>query len=673
MSTLPNIWGRPTFKQQRVYATMGHGADEVHQEKKVVPSGCGYVTFVECGRTNLLVSTVKLLCLMREPIMAGHLLSYPDYPPFNRLLSDIFDISPDDHDSITVRRPYMYYTDNYNSLSLAVDDSPQIKTTTKSVRFIKSGVFELQQNGIIPPISSEFVDPVYKITPSYAEYLDNSTRPLRLDAYDLTKGANPNDPSGIAARSSIMYGSMLFPRSLHLQQDGVNEVRVSELLGYMTQRLHEYQPGLLYNFACRYADQVVCRPQITLQRSKSHIQRATVEGSTYNSLHRNTNSIINSNIATKTCLLRSMPHKFVPIIYWLPATKRKVLHEISNFVQSDLDAFIKQQNCQINFRRAIVTTLYHILGREPHYDEFMTIATLTPQELSAYGEFNASLLEPSYAVQRYQNNIFKNKAYIEDFITRCHTWARGQQRVQRDSNLMYEDEYHVEIPNNVPSGRPIRCVVSLNADIEKDTWWSCNGHHPPLRSCPFNGTNTTFAIRFTCMIGAVQIDLCSACAKFYSIPMNRESVRPNAVNRVSIISTPVNRANIPIYLGRTEIRVVYCSRRLGVEAIPGSDGQCGPDDGPQCADCRNTPLVNRVNIPIHFGANGTLYCSRRLGVEAIPGSDGQCGPDDGPQCLDCQFTSFKLIRSPNEIAVNNIVHFMDQPYMNSHVGVQLPL
>ena len=31
----------------------------------------------------------------------------------------------------------------------------------------------------------------------------------------------------------------------------------------------------------------------------------------------------------------------------------------------------------------------------------------------------------------------------------------------------------------------------------------------------------------------------------------------------------------------------YCNRFLGVELIPGSDGRCGPDDGPCCKDCNN--------------------------------------------------------------------------------------
>ena len=33
-------------------------------------------------------------------------------------------------------------------------------------------------------------------------------------------------------------------------------------------------------------------------------------------------------------------------------------------------------------------------------------------------------------------------------------------------------------------------------------------------------------------------------------------------------------------------KLQYCGRFVGEEALPGSDGQCGPDDGPQCADCR---------------------------------------------------------------------------------------
>ncbi len=33
--------------------------------------------------------------------------------------------------------------------------------------------------------------------------------------------------------------------------------------------------------------------------------------------------------------------------------------------------------------------------------------------------------------------------------------------------------------------------------------------------------------------------------------------------------------------------------------------------------------------------NKTYYCNRLLGRDKIPGSDGRCGPDNGPQCEDC--------------------------------------
>ena len=61
------------------------------------------------------------------------------------------------------------------------------------------------------------------------------------------------------------------------------------------------------------------------------------------------------------------------------------------------------------------------------------------------------------------------------------------------------------------------------------------------------------------------------------------------------------------------------------------------------------------NVDIKYNLAGLLmsqssdnsaayYCGRRLGVEAIPGSDGQCGPNDGPQCTDCA----AAWRNPNQ-------------------------
>jgi hypothetical protein len=37
-----------------------------------------------------------------------------------------------------------------------------------------------------------------------------------------------------------------------------------------------------------------------------------------------------------------------------------------------------------------------------------------------------------------------------------------------------------------------------------------------------------------------------------------------------------------------------------------------------------------------LGPSSRLYCGRVLGRDVIPWSDGQCGPNNGPQCPDCK-------------------------------------
>jgi hypothetical protein len=61
-----------------------------------------------------------------------------------------------------------------------------------------------------------------------------------------------------------------------------------------------------------------------------------------------------------------------------------------------------------------------------------------------------------------------------------------------------------------------------------------------------------------------------------------------------------------------------------------------------CLACRGaTPTLvvqatNRAGFAMAPGSEtGLLYCGRRMGVAVIPGSDGQCGPTNGPQCPDC--------------------------------------
>jgi len=87
----------------------------------------------------------------------------------------------------------------------------------------------------------------------------------------------------------------------------------------------------------------------------------------------------------------------------------------------------------------------------------------------------------------------------------------------------------------------------------------------------------------------------------------------------------------------------YCGRN-GV--VAGTGGQCGPMEGPQCPSCQRLQesfqafYINDEGCQLRPGKTrgfcGTYYCGRVLGVQAIPGSDGRCGPIDGPQCSSCK-------------------------------------
>eukprot|EP01126_Amoeba_proteus_P062028 TRINITY_DN8381_c0_g1_i14.p1 TRINITY_DN8381_c0_g1~~TRINITY_DN8381_c0_g1_i14.p1 ORF type:complete len:761 (-),score=90.56 TRINITY_DN8381_c0_g1_i14:158-2440(-) len=84
----------------------------------------------------------------------------------------------------------------------------------------------------------------------------------------------------------------------------------------------------------------------------------------------------------------------------------------------------------------------------------------------------------------------------------------------------------------------------------------------------------------------------------------------------------------------------YCGRHFGVSALPGSDGFCGPEDGPQCEDCiqyqREHPVQQAVVRKLGSGRFSHLYyCGRHIGMRCLPGSVGFCGPNAGPQCKEC--------------------------------------
>ena len=103
---------------------------------------------------------------------------------------------------------------------------------------------------------------------------------------------------------------------------------------------------------------------------------------------------------------------------------------------------------------------------------------------------------------------------------------------------------------------------------------------------------------------------------------------------------------------------LYCGRRLGTAAIPGSDGRCGPNNGPQCQSCKRLQRAvmasmsgqNDERAPVFFGEEtNKLYCGRRLGTAAIPGSDGRCGPTNGPQCQSCE--RVQLVSNDEDAAI----------------------
>ena len=65
----------------------------------------------------------------------------------------------------------------------------------------------------------------------------------------------------------------------------------------------------------------------------------------------------------------------------------------------------------------------------------------------------------------------------------------------------------------------------------------------------------------------------------------------------------------------------YCGRHLGKAAVPGSDGQCGPNNGGQCSSCIRfqRALKNDEDAPVatskQSGNMLIFYCGRRLGLE----------------------------------------------------------
>jgi hypothetical protein len=67
-----------------------------------------------------------------------------------------------------------------------------------------------------------------------------------------------------------------------------------------------------------------------------------------------------------------------------------------------------------------------------------------------------------------------------------------------------------------------------------------------------------------------------------------------------------------------------------------------------------TRIVNDMNKQVALGTSGEgrdkYYCAQHFGRAALPGSDGYCGPDDGPQCDSCKRFTARVPANIAEIA-----------------------
>jgi hypothetical protein len=87
----------------------------------------------------------------------------------------------------------------------------------------------------------------------------------------------------------------------------------------------------------------------------------------------------------------------------------------------------------------------------------------------------------------------------------------------------------------------------------------------------------------------------------------------------------------------------YCQGPLNASCSC-CDGNCGPTNGCNCVACmeldvasRCLPkgyLVNKEGRISKLAPNGNVYCGSKV-MSGVPGCDGWCGPNNGPQCSSC--------------------------------------
>ena len=131
-------------------------------------------------------------------------------------------------------------------------------------------------------------------------------------------------------------------------------------------------------------------------------------------------------------------------------------------------------------------------------------------------------------------------------------------------------------------------------------------------------------------------------------PRAGEAAKEETTESVKAKMGPQNDEGAPVALGTDEFAAtrhdgrttIYCGRKFVRDAR--LSPRCGPTCGPACASCERflASLVNDEGDAVAFGTSDgwreTLYCGRHKGLSEIPGSDGTCGPEDGPSCHSCR-------------------------------------
>eukprot|EP01068_Selenidium_serpulae_P000818 Selendium_serpulae@DN11446_c0_g1_i1.p1 len=147
---------------------------------------------------------------------------------------------------------------------------------------------------------------------------------------------------------------------------------------------------------------------------------------------------------------------------------------------------------------------------------------------------------------------------------------------------------------------------------------------------------------------------CTSCTRFQDAYKQAHTCRKRYVNDEG---APIRTGN-----DKTWSHLWYCGRFMGPGAIAGSDGICGPDNGPQCDACKRfqkaisaltrfdavaegvDPTINDEGVPCHRGVHQPAYffCNRVFTDPRQPAGQNlrRCGPDGGTQCPSChRFTA----------------------------------